>query len=95
MRAAFDGGEDVKSKPGEKEWQQFVSMLDKDLAADFKKIRFLLYKDNRVLLEVKNFDQSEMIEKHFHDVAVLNHTKKCAIKVFGKPINISYKILKE
>lgn len=95
MQQTFAFDTEPTPKPGEKEWQQFVAMLDRDLAADLKKISFLSYKDNRVILGVKNFAQSEMIDKHFDDVAVLNHTKKCAIKVFGKPINISYKILKE
>lgn len=90
---AFDEAEEVK--PGEKEWLTFLRLLDKALASDLSKVRYISIKDGTVHLGVMNKAQIEMIEKHFEDVAVLNHTQKCAVKIFGKAISLGYQIIKQ
>ena len=89
----FAEGEDVR--PGEKEWQMFVSLLDKQLASDLSKVTYYSFKDGAVCLGVKSKAQVEMIEEHFADIAVLAHTQKCAAKIFGKKISLNYKIVKQ
>lgn len=90
---AFAEAEEVK--PGEKEWQTYLRLLDKALAFDLSKVRYMSFKDGTVHLGVMNKAQIEMIEKHFEDVAVLNHAQKCAIKIFGKEIKLGYQIIKQ
>lgn len=90
---AFAEAEEVK--PGEKEWQTYLRLLDKALASDLSKVRYMSFKDGTVHLGVMNKAQIEMIEKHFEDVAVLNHAQKCAAKIFGKAINMGYQIIKQ
>lgn len=90
----FADVEEVKSKPGEKEWQMYLRLLEKGLASDLAKVRFMSFKDGVVFLEVKSKAQIEMIEEHFNDIAVLNHTQKCAVKIFGKKLSLGYKIVK-
>lgn len=90
----FADVEEVKSKPGEKEWQMYLRLLDKGLASDLAKVSFMSFKDGVVCLEVKSKAQIEMIEEHFNDIAVLNHTQKCAVKIFGKKLSLGYKIVK-
>ena len=90
----FADVEEAKSKPGEKEWQMFLRLLDKGLASDLAKVSFMSFKDGVVCLEVKSKAQIEMIEEHFKDIAVKNHTQKCAVKIFGKKLFLGYKIVK-
>lgn len=92
---AFAEAEEVKLKPGEKEWQMYLRLLDKQLASDLKKVRYMSYENGTVYLGILNKAQSEMIERNFDDVAVLAHTQKCAVKIFGKNISFRYKIVKQ
>lgn len=89
----FADAEEIK--PGEKEWQMFLGLLDKQLASDLSKVRYMAFKDGTVCLAVANNAQIEMIEEHFADIAVLNHTHKCAVKIYGKKISLIYKIIKQ
>ena len=82
-------------KPGEKEWQQFLCLIDKEIAADFQKARFLSYDGMYLILGVTNRDVPTMIEKHFDKKDVLKHVEKCLVKVFGKTITLKYKIVKQ
>lgn len=82
-------------KPGKKEWQQFLRLIDKDLAADLQKAQFLSYDGTYIFLGVPNKILPTMIEERFKDIAVLNHTKKCSAKVFGKIITLKYKNVKQ
>ena len=82
-------------KPGEKEWQQFLCLIDKEIAADFQKAQFLSYDGMYLILGVTNRDLPTMIEKHFDKKAVLKHVEKCLVKVFGKTITLKYKIIKQ
>lgn len=92
---AFAFAEAEEVKPGEMEWQQFLCLIDKDLAADLRKARFLSYDGKYICLEVMNKSLSTMIETHFDDVAVLTHVQKCAVKIFGKKLFLKYKIVKQ
>ena len=91
----FDFAEADEVKPGEKDWQMFLSLLDKTLASDLSKVTYLSFDDGSVFLGVKSKAQAEMIEEHFADDAVLEHTQKCAVKIFGKKISLKYKIVKQ
>ena len=86
---------DEEVKPGEKKWQQFLCLIDKEIAADFQKTQFLSYDGMYLILEVTNRDLPAMIEKHFDKKAVLKHVEKCLVKVFGKMITLKYKIVKQ
>lgn len=92
-QSLFAEAEEIK--PGEKEWQQFLCLIDKEIAADFQKTQFLSYNGMYLILGVTNKDLPTMIEKHFDKKAVLNHVEKCLIKVFGKKISLKYKIIKQ
>ena len=86
---------DDEVKPGEKEWQQLLRLIDKDLASDLRKAQFLSYKGTYILLGIPNRALYTMIEERFNDIAVRNHTEKCLAKVFGKTITMKYKIIKQ
>lgn len=90
---AFEEFEEVT--PGKKEWQMFLGLLDKQLASDLSKVRYMAFKDGTVCLAVANEAQIEMIEEHFADIAVLNHARKCAVRIFGTKISLRYKIVKQ
>ena len=93
QQSLFSEAEEMK--PGEKEWQQFLCLIDKEIAADFQKTQFLSYDGMYLILEVTNRDLPTMIEKHFDKKAVLKHVEKCLVKVFGKMITLKYKIVKQ
>ena len=86
---------DEKVKSGEKEWQQFLCLIDKEIAADFQKAQFLSYDGMYLILGVTNRDVPTMIEKHFDKKDVLNHVEKCLTKTFGKTITLKYKLMKQ
>ena len=90
---AFAEAEEIKQ--GKKEWQQFLRLIDKDLAADLQKAQFLSYDGTYIFLGVPNKILPTMIEERFKDIVVLNHTKKCSAKVFGKIITLKYKNVKQ
>ena len=86
---------DDEVKPGEKEWQQLLRLIDKDLAADLRKAQFLSYKGTHILLGIPNKTLYTMIEEHFNDISIKNHIEQCLEKVFGKIIAMKYKIVKQ
>lgn len=90
---AFAEAEEIK--PGKKEWQQFLCLIDRDLAADLRKAQFLSYDGTYLFLGVPNKILPTMIEERFKDIVVLNHTEKCSAKVFGKIITLKYKNVKQ
>ena len=53
-QSLFAEAEEVKS--GEKEWQQFLCLIDKEIAADFQKAQFLSYDGMYLILGVTNRD---------------------------------------
>ena len=91
----FDFAEAEEEKPGEKAWQMFLNLIDKQLASDLRKVRYISFEDGAVCLGVTSKAQVEMIETHFADVAVLVHAQKCAVKIFGKKISLKYKLMKQ
>ena len=92
-QSLFAEAEEVKS--GEKEWQQFLCLIDKEIAADFQKAQLLSYDGMYLILGVTNRDVPTMIEKHFDKKDVLNHVEKCLTKTFGKTITLKYKLMKQ
>ena len=90
----FDFAE-AEEKPGEKEWQMFLNLIDKQLASDLRRVRYISFENGTVCLGATSKAQVEMIEAHFTDVAVLIHVQKCAVKIFGKKISLKYKLMKQ
>ena len=90
----FDFAE-AEEKPGEKEWQMFLNLIDKQLASDLRRVRYISFEKGTVCLGATSKAQVEMIEAHFTDVAVLIHVQKCAVKIFGKKISLKYKLMKQ
>ena len=90
----FDFAE-TEEKPGEKEWQMFLNLIDKQLASDLRRVRYISFENGTVCLGATSKAQVEMIEAHFTDVAVLIHVQKCAVKIFGKKISLKYKLMKQ
>ena len=91
----FDFAEAEEEKPGEKEWQMFLNLIDKQLASDLRRVRYISFENGTVCLGATSKAQVEMIEAHFTDVAVLIHVQKCAVKIFGKKISLKYKLMKQ
>lgn len=91
----FNFAEAEEEKPGGKAWLMFLNLIDKQLASDLRKVRYISFEDGAVCLGVTSKAQVEMIEAHFADVAVLVHAQKCAVKIFGKKISLKYKIVKQ
>lgn len=84
----FDEAEVIK--PGEKEWQQLVTMLHGEIGEDLQKVEFVLY-DGKVVLIKASREQCQKIEKCLTD-DVINYIKKCSKQVFGKVIGWKYSL---
>ena len=80
--------EDVK--PGEKEWQQLVEMLDGDIGEELRKVVFVSYDGKTVLLKASR-EQCRKVESCLSD-DVIAHVKKCSKQVFGKVIAWNYSL---
>ena len=78
----FAEAEEVK--PGEKEWQQLVAMLDGDIGAELRKVAFVSYYGKTVLLKASR-EQCKKVESCLSD-DVIAHVKKCSKQLFGKLI---------
>jgi hypothetical protein len=85
---AFDEAEEIK--PGEKEWQQLVTMLHGEIGEDLQKVEFVSY-DGKVVLIKASREQCLKIEKCLTD-DVINYIKKCSKQVFGKVIGWKYSL---
>ena len=75
-------------KPGEKEWQQLVAMLDGDIGEELRKVEFVSYDGKTVLINASR-EQCQKIEKDLTD-DVLKYMKNHAKKIFGKVIWLNY-----
>ena len=75
-------------KPGEKEWQQLMAMLDGDIGEELRKVAFVSYDGKTVLLKASR-EQCQRIEKYLTD-DVLKYMKNHAKKIFGKVIGLNY-----
>ena len=71
-------------KPGEKEWQQFVAMLDGDIGEELIKMPFLSYDGNTILLKASR-EQYKKFDSCLSD-DIMAHIEKCSKQVFGKII---------
>lgn len=77
-------------KPGEKEWQQLVTMLHGEIGEKLQKVEFVSYDGKTVLIKTSR-EQSQEIEKCLTD-EVINYIKKCSKQVFGKVIGWKYSL---
>ena len=84
----FAEAEEVK--PGEKEWQQLVAMLDGDIGEELRKVAFVSYNGKTVLLRARR-EQCKRVESCLSD-DVIAHVKKCSKQVFGKVIAWNYSL---
>lgn len=84
----FASAEEVK--PGEKEWQQLVAMLDGDIGEELRKVAFVSYDGKTVLLRASR-EQCNKVESCLSD-DVIAHVKKCSKQVFGKVIKWNYSL---
>ena len=84
----FAAAEEVK--PGEKEWQQLVAMLDGDIGEELRKVAFVSYNGKMVLLRARR-EQCKRVESCLSD-DVIAHVKKCSKQVFGKVIAWNYSL---
>lgn len=81
---------DEEMKPGEKEWQQLVAMLDGDIGEELRKVVFVSYDGKTVLLKASR-EQCQKVEGCLFD-DVIAHVKKCSKQVFGKVIKWNYSV---
>lgn len=81
---------DEETKPGEKEWQQLVAMLDGDIGEELRKVVFVSYDGKTVLLKASR-EQSKKVERCLSD-DVIAHVKKCSKQLFGKVIAWNYSV---
>ena len=77
-------------KPGEKEWQQLVAMLDGDIGEELRKVAFVSYNGKTVLLRASR-EQCKGVESCLSD-DVIAYVKKCSKHVFGKVIAWNYSL---
>ena len=77
-------------KPGEKEWQQLIAMLDGDIGEELRKVVFVSYDGKTVLLRASR-EQCKKVESCLSD-DVIAHVKKCSKQVFGKVIKWNYSL---
>jgi hypothetical protein len=84
----FDEAEVIK--PGEKEWQQLVTMLHGEIGEELQKVEFVSY-DGKTVLIKSSRAQCQKIEKCLTD-DVINYIKKCSKQVFGKVIGWKYSL---
>lgn len=73
-------GEEVK--PGEREWQQLVAMLDGDIVSELRKVAFVSYNGKTILLKASR-EQRKKVESYLSD-DIIAYINKCAKQVFGE-----------
>lgn len=79
-------GEEVK--PGEREWQQLVAMLDGDIVSELRKVAFVSYNGKTILLKASR-EQRKKVESCLSD-NIIAHINKCSKQIFGKVTEWSY-----
>lgn len=88
----FDFAETVEVKPGEKEWQQFVEMLDGDIGEELRKVVFMSYDGKKILVKA-TIEQRQMVENFLTD-AVVARIRDLLKQAFGKSVTWQYLIAK-
>lgn len=84
----FTGAQEVK--PGEKEWQQLVSMLDGEIGEALRKVEFVSFNDKGIILKTSRA-QAKKVESCLTD-DVIKQVKTASVKVFGKMVNWNYSL---
>lgn len=84
----FAEAEEVR--PGEKEWQQLVAMLNGDIGEELRKVVFVSYDGKTVLLKASR-EQCKKVESFLSD-DIIAYVKKCSKQVFGKVIKWNYSL---
>ena len=79
-------------KPGEKEWQQLVEMLDGDISLELQKLVFLSYDGNKILIKATS-EQRQRIENYMTD-DVVARIRDLLKRAFGKSVTWKYFIAK-
>lgn len=75
-------------KPGEKEWQQLLSLLDGELGEELRKVEFVSFNEKGIILKACRA-QCQKVESCLTD-EVIKQVKTCSIKVFGRVVNWNY-----
>lgn len=83
---------DEEVKPGEKEWQQLVEMIDGDISAELQKLVFLSYDGNKILVKATS-EQRQRIENYMTD-DVVARIRDLLKRAFGKSVTWKYFIAK-
>ena len=78
-------------KPGEKEWQQLVSMLGGELGDELRKVEFVSFDGKGIILKACR-EQCQKVESCLTD-DVIKQVKAFSTKVFGKVVNWNYSLL--
>ena len=79
-------------KPGEKEWQQLVEMLDGDISLELQKLVFLSYDGNKILVKATS-EQRQRIESYMTD-DVVARIRDLLKRAYGKSVTWQYFISK-
>ena len=82
---------DEEVKPGEKEWQQLVSMLGGELGDELRKVEFVSFDGKGIILKACR-EQCQKVESCLTD-DVIKQVKAFSTKVFGKVVNWNYSLL--
>ena len=77
-------------KPGEKEWQQLVSMLDGAIGEELRKVEFVSVSEKGILLKTSRA-QAYKVESCL-TADVIKQVKACSVKVFGKMVAWNYSL---
>ena len=77
-------------KPGEKEWQQLVSMLDGAIGEELRKVGFVSVSEKGILLKTSRA-QAYKVESCL-TADVIKQVKACSVKVFGKMVAWNYSL---
>lgn len=77
-------------KPGEKEWQQLVSMLGGELGEELRKVEFVSFDGKGIILKACR-EQCQKVESCLTD-DVIKQVKAFSTKVFGKVIKWNYSL---
>lgn len=80
-------------KPGEKEWQQLVAMLNDELGKELRKVEFVSFDGKSIFLRTFRA-QRDKVESYL-TADVIKDVKACSVKVFGKMVSWFYYLLDE
>lgn len=83
---------DEEIKPGEKEWQQLIAMLDGDIGKELQRLVFLSY-DGKTILVKATSEQRQRIENYMTD-DVVARIRDLLKRAYGKSVTWKYFIAK-